>query len=404
MKLCTILCCLNPTCPAETIDEFTFYRMVNPVTQVINIKIFDRASQVKAFVQVSDEGAADIVIKELHGKQMNIGRIKVYTSHKKFISFDKPLPMILAMANRSSMEYDHGEQSSRKKPSLIGNPYLSNSGSSFKNTVPSYSSWKKSNTQNKIVNYLDKTLYSKTIEINYEKSQSIYVTKKHMYHTNPVLDDEDDDVPKSKLVAKQSTMVEQTKFVKMSNLNAKAVNVQMLLNLFGCFGNVYRLVLTDNLEHAIAEYETEAQAATALKYTDCIRFCDKILSVTIYSGPEVFDDKNSIDGQQFTIYTKETTDYTFSNYSNLKFTPPSRMLALSGLPENANKDIVKDILGANARPLNIMDAKSQNDKTKSFWIEFNFLYESIKILSLINHMEYEGVTLHASFINKNDAL
>lgn len=400
MKLFTILCCINPTGSIDDIDEFTFYQMINPITPVINIKIFDRGSQVKAFVQIEDEEVAEKVIKDLHGKQMNIGKIKVFVSHKKFIAFDKPLPQILAQANRSSMEHVNIDQPTVHKPALGGNPYLSNSVSGFKNKTQSYSSWKMYQKPVQVPNYSDKVLYSKPSQLDYDTTPSIYVTKKLVNNTQPVLQVTHTDSADQLYGPTEGSDPVQIRHVKVTNVNLKVVTKKMMFNLFGCFGNVPRLLIQSDLGLAVIEYQTETQARMAVKYTDCIRFCEKILNVGLYSGPDLFEDNVKRGVLASTVHLNEPTNYRFTPESGNQATAPSRILKIVGLPKDATDKTIKQLLGKGQQFLNITSEKSQKNKETTFFIEFNFLYESIKVLTLLHNTEHEGKTLTVSFFKR----
>lgn len=69
MEFFTLLCCINPTSPIDDIDELIFYQIINPITTVVNIKIFNRDSQVKAFVQIKNEDLAKKILNNLHSKR-----------------------------------------------------------------------------------------------------------------------------------------------------------------------------------------------------------------------------------------------------------------------------------------------------------------------------------------------
>lgn len=131
MKLFTLLCCINPASSIDNINEFTFYQMINPVAPVVNIKLFHNDAQVKAFVQVKTLEQVEKVIKELYNKHLNVGKIKVFLSYKKYIAFEKSLAQIVESVNRYSFSKGKGKDIEKGKGKLVANPYLCNSGHGF---------------------------------------------------------------------------------------------------------------------------------------------------------------------------------------------------------------------------------------------------------------------------------
>ena len=101
MKNVTLLVCLSPSVASHLITEASFFGIVNPLTPVSNVKMVSTEGQLKAFVQVKDEEAASSVIDALHGRTLQLGKLKVYVSNKKFINYEKRLSDILGFASLS---------------------------------------------------------------------------------------------------------------------------------------------------------------------------------------------------------------------------------------------------------------------------------------------------------------
>lgn len=398
MKLFTLLCCINPTGPMDDIDEFTFYQMVNPLVPVLNIKIFDKSSQVKAFVQIENEELAEVIIKDLHGKQMNIGKIKVFVSHKKFVAFDKSLPEILAQATRSSLDYVPPAQYSTNKPALNFNPYFSNSVTNLKNKTQSYSSWKMNiRTPPPIAPIIsDKVLCGKQTTLDYDLSPSIYVKKKMAQF----FESDTDLLRQKKEEVVQPKLEENNACIKIANIDMKHVSCQMLFNLFGCFGNVTQLSIQESVKSAILEYDSEKSVNIAIKYTDCIKFCGKTLSVAPYNGPNMFNEPKAKNGIKPTVYTNHESKFRFTGESGTQVVPPSRTLRFANLPRSATLADVKALVSKIHVPLSVNVEKTKDKQYGSFLIEFNFLYEGFKVLSMLHDTAYEDNKLFVSFLKR----
>lgn len=394
MKLYTLLCCINPTGSMDDIDEFTFYQMVNPIVPVLNIKIFDKTSQVKAFVQIEGEELAEAVIKDLHGKQMNIGKIKVFVSHKKFVAFDKSLPEILSQANRSSLDYMPPSQYASQKALLGCNPYFSNSVTGFKSKIQAYSSWKVNTKPAPLVapNISDKVLCGKQPSQEYDVSPSIYVKKKLAQFTESEANLARIEQKISPIEPKISSAC-----IKIANIDMKVVSCQMLFNVFGCFGNASRLLIQENAGFAILEYQNKKAVDVAIKYTDCIKFCGKTLSVTAYSGPDLFDQQSSDNTSKSAVYTNHVSNYKFTDGSANVVVPPSRTLRFSNLPRTASVSSVKTFVAKIHMPLTVNPERTKDQQHGCFTVEFKFLYEAFKVLSMLNDALYEESKLSVSF-------
>lgn len=102
MRNVTLLVCLSPSNTYELVTETSFFGIVNPITPVTNLKMVCGEGQLKAFVQVKNESAAVSVVNALHGRNVALGKLKVYISHKKFINYEQSLSDVLQKASQYS--------------------------------------------------------------------------------------------------------------------------------------------------------------------------------------------------------------------------------------------------------------------------------------------------------------
>lgn len=115
----TLLVCLHPSVPADNIGEISFYHLVNKVTPVRNVKLVSREGPIKAFVQVDNNHEVNRVMEALNEMKTNIGRIRIFVSHKKFINYEKPLQALLKDTEESN--YDFNEPGSDRMTNFAQN-------------------------------------------------------------------------------------------------------------------------------------------------------------------------------------------------------------------------------------------------------------------------------------------
>lgn len=397
MKLFTMLCCINPLGQPESIDEFVFYQMINPIAPVINIKIFDKKSQVKAFVQVETQELVDKVIKELTGKQLNIGKVKVFLSNKKFIAFDKSVAQIVTEANRRSANGDNIDQSYKTNKCLNNSPYVNNFSTDLRNNFQNYSSWK-TKSQVPLIEFYSDKLDNKKRLTSIENDLpffSINKKKESYYEDNLAL--KNDQQNELNINIQKMTLNSCLRHLKISNFDMKYVGCQMLFNLFGCFGNIPTLIIHKNLNYAIIEYETEKQAQLVIKYMDCIKFCGRILNVSLYNDSELFDETSKKNRKEFQLYKNKPEDYRFNSESISTVTPPSRILRISCSSVSCSITSLKKLIESIHRPINIIQEQDNSSNHASYLAQFNFLYESFKVLSELHKFEFEGYQLFVNF-------
>lgn len=110
IKPVTLLVCLSPSVPQEKINELSFFNIVNVFVEVKNVRIVTLEGQMKAFVQVADRTSADFVIGKLHGRLMNIGKVKVFESNKRCVIFPRSLAEIFSLCEAQDSEFNFTEK------------------------------------------------------------------------------------------------------------------------------------------------------------------------------------------------------------------------------------------------------------------------------------------------------
>lgn len=174
----------------------------------------------------------------------------------------------------------------------------------------------------------------------------------------------------------------------------------MIFNLFGCFGNVPRLLIHQTRNYAFLEYESEVQAQLLIKYLDCIRFHGNILSI------ESFKQKNGMDqifqnySQYFTIHINDPRSFRFLFRTTESFIPPSKVLKLSGWPDNTSTSRIKSLIEKIHQPISIVPDVSENDDSNALLVRFRFLQESIDVLSTLHNTVFDDGLVFVSFVRK----
>lgn len=398
MKLSTLLCCINPNDNAEYIDEYSLYHVINPVSPVINIKIFDRESQVKAFVQVTTKQNAELIANTLHGKFLKIGKIKVYESHKKFIAFDRTVTQILAQGPTCSSE--------NRNYDIMKLSYLKTIKQSFHHIE----FLKRSSNTSKEVSELEydhphskKDIIAVDSPISYKLFSKPNSPAKHLMNLNTSDNVENFVINRRNTINNsldQDIKRSREFFIKVSNINIKKIDSKVLFNLFGCFGNVSKMLFQPHQGVAILQFENEGQVQSAIKYSDCIVFFKMTLNVDSYCGTKL------------SSVCPKTIEYNsfvhFNNIENFRFEPgfsgrpqkPSRYIAFSGFHKETSNSIINDFINQLHKPMRVQKQRKEDFKL-IFVAEYEYLHESIQILSTLHGITYQNLFISASFVDSN---
>lgn len=399
MKLFTLLCCINPTVPSDCIDEYMLYHIINPIAAVINIKVFDKSSQIKIFVQVLNKAMADIVIKELHCKCFKFGKLKIFVSHKKYIAFDRTVNQILADGNKNSIENRISNVNSKiikgiKKGNTVSNDISED-----------YCHYNFLNEKKISQNQQHTKLLNNSAKNNHEIEYNNAI-KKISNHLLKILDNKKciDEFAEFYLLPKKHKKEKPFSYksdhcITISHINTDEVSVDSLFNFFGCFGNVLKLQINEQQGKAVIEYETESQVHAAVKYSDCIRFFAQILHVTPFNEKKQTNVLNNEFFEGAVLFTNNPTNFRFTAEISNETTPLSKFILISGFPIFTPVSTVKSYIRQIHKPLKITPIRPNNSSGETFMVEFEFSYQSIQLLSILHNALFQGNRLSVRFID-----
>lgn len=394
MKLVTILCCINPVHPTEQITEFTFCQMLSPFTKVMNVKIFERGSQIKAFVQVQNKEQADLVIKEVDGKHMNIGKAKVFMSHKKYISFDKSIAQIKAEAKTGKTAES---RIFPKEPVEQTNPYAANFFNSFQSNPGNMYIKSKVNQSKVTKSPPQSSVISREISDS-DQSGKRTLTKRKTSSGDMESYSFDQD-----FVKENRSPDENKHCVRISNVDFEKVCPKKLLNLFGCFGNVSKLLVQKEQGFTVVLFENKRQVNAAIMYADCIRFFGRILSVESYEGFNFFELAYQSE-DNFELYINNPAEYRYQLDYEPQIVQPSKYLMLKGLPPDTETSAIEEFLGTIYRPMNIWQEKGLKNNIFTYIAVFKTINEAVMVLSALHNSDFEGYNVTLSFLRKKKCL
>ena len=275
METKILLCCINPSVDIHSIDELSIYEIFKQYAIVKNVKIFSRDVLLKVFVEVDDE-SVDYCIKSVHMQNSALGKLKVYISHKDNITFDKDLKTIISESGHhktstSQIESHHHRNSENKSISYkvqqtneVHN-MSKKSNLKFSNVSQSFENLDEIFEDNEYIDY--KNIKSVT-DFNSRLPDLVkyYPVSLENIHT-----------VKSNI----SKETESSKVLIVNRINTSQVTCLVLMNLFGCFGNVKKILLNMKGSFALVEMETQEHAQSAIKHLNNILFFGNNIKVML---------------------------------------------------------------------------------------------------------------------------
>lgn len=386
MKSNIVLCCINPTRTHQDIDEFSIYKIFKQHVIVKNVRVFNRDKQIKAFILLEDKESINTAISALHKKELNVGRISIYPSYKKYIAFDKPLQTIIqeALAKESSEKSDLKEEEScqEKIDYLI----------SKKSSIKTLDTMRGKNSSKKLVNRLfesDDHFQQKLNELNLKQTEN-----------NINFDDlnSDDEVVMSKIDLTQfcKPKLTRTALLKLENIDFTLADQITIFNFFGCFGNITKLLIDKKKNYAILELQDTIQAKNVKNNSDKAVFCKNPVKVSYFFDSDVFDSIDEEDSM-IKVYVNHSRFFRFKKNLNIKINKPTNILHVTNLSTKVSPIILYQLVSQIRDPVNIFKLAKKGVNSDMYLIEFEKIEDSTAVLCVLHNKKVDGKLMKLSF-------
>lgn len=398
MKNQILLACLTPTIPLDSINEYMLYQIFNPQLAVKNVRIFSRHKFIKAFVLVQSTPDIERTVEEFHQKQLNIGWLKVYVSHKQYVAFDLTIEEILAMADGGKVKQSIDKTTAQTNKSIPNNQ-LSSIQTSHKAVITHKSlDMELVEKQRAIKEKMPKTAKDITKKANIYFNYNDLGKKK-----SPLLRfSHDVEVKKEEQVraSKESHFKdykEDRAQLRVDGVNIEKVDCIALINLFGCFGNVQWCLIDKKDKYAIIEMENRNQIDFSIKCTDELFFFDKRISVSKVPSNQTVKIESKAKRKTLFFRENDAKYYRFKDELTIKVNKPSKTLHVTNLSEEVSVADLLEILSSIHEPEEIFKLNRKGKTSPMFLVNFDELWKSVEVLSALHNKRFAGKLLKISF-------
>ena len=406
MKSKIVLCCLAPAYEKQVLDEYLFYQIFKQYSIVRNVKVISSKNVAKAFIMLEDKTSMDQAILNLHNAVLNVGSLKVYESHKTSIVFDLSLQEILHKAYKEEgdgQESLFSSQDGRKR----NMEFLIQKKASQK-TVES---WENIN-ENDLFNNAQKPIerhFSGVKTNNQQSNLRKDNAYSHDYFYMGIGGDqkkksvnEEFIIPDSFKLKKDTRFLkdpskERTTMIRISNINAKTINFIAILNLYGCFGNVLRLLTDFQKNFIVIEFENPEQTRLAFKYTHRMLFFEIILKVDFFFEKSIFDELLINPVPHIKTRNNNPKFYRYKHSLKIKVNKPTKLLHFTNLPSKMTPFELYQQISQICDPVNIFKLTKKGATSDMFIVEFEKINESIEVLSLLHNKKIKSKLIKVSF-------
>ena len=392
METKILLCCVNPTVDIQTIDELSIYEIFKPHAVVKNVKIFSRDVLVKAFVEV-DEESAESCVEKTHMRSCPFGKMKVYISHKDNITFDKDLQTIISESGHKKTSTSHVESQHHKNSEAHSLSHRFHKTNEVKD-MSKKSNLKFSNVSQSFEN-LDE-IFEDDMYIDYKNIKSVTDINARLPDLIKYYPVSLENINTMKSLHNKE--LECSKVLIVNRINTDKVNCLMLMNLFGCYGNVKKILLNIKGSFALVEMETEEHATSAIKHLNNTLFfgntikvkCSKYNTVSLKS----LEKEQNPDVQYLRGHYKY---FRFKEGLQIKVNKPSNILHITSLSEKFTPYLLCQMLTQIHEPNKIVKLNKNNSASNMYLVEFETVNQATEILSVLHNKKVDGKLMKISF-------
>ena len=391
-----ILCCINHSTTPEKVTNESLHEIFNVFGNVIDVYIFSKSVQTKAFIKYESSESLNKAIEVLNNQKTPIGRLKTYISQKTEIirrpneqsdnveSFDFVKPEKKNVSQMSKLQtlptmsiseqfYDNNQV----KENLENSGPTTNSSPERAYQIPEFSERLK-NVEN-----IGCTGNSPQTELLFEK--------KH-FAVNAILNRTNEDLNSYLPFDNQKSKV-----LIIQKLDFSFLKPKFIVNLFGCFGNVVQILVNKTVGYSLVEFQTCEQADNAFKSLNNLRFFGVQLKIK-------FSKYNCLSGK---CLTSENQDLMFSQSDpkSFRYTPdhsikvnePSTLLHVTGIPDSVSPLILFQIVEQIHEPLKIVQLKKNSKGFRMYLLQFENLEQSLEVLSVLHNKQINEKFVKISF-------
>ena len=366
------MCGLSPASPNLTVDIPLFHSLFQGLIEVKNIKIFNTGKFIQAFVEVNTEEEGRKAIRSLHKKKLNIGRLKVYFSNKKNITFSKSLEE--ALKDSRSTE---GESIQKNEFEWRNNGKEKQGRKEYKKTP---------------------VTHAKSLNIAEPVSKSVSIKKYLTYHDLGKLNRFKNKTNNNKSPSRQETHPRGNRFtIRAEPINSSKVDCDMLCNLFSQFGPVRRVAIDTINNFAIIELGSEEAWESVQEGLGGIIFFGLPLFIKKIGKAELLDK-----GHQKHVHSKviESFGQLVGDRALLGEKKVTRWLLASNLSPETSPVHLRELLAVFHDPVKIVKIRDSLNKIL-FVLEFSSEKQAIETISVMQGRVVNRSSIRLAFTSEH---
>ncbi len=352
MPFKVLLCCVEPRDPSVTINEKTLSDFFSAFGSVSLVCVFSRKPPIKAFVEFERPEDAQTALELNKTKETPFGQVYLTVSKKSQITAKPPIKSKDEMISgadsfretttASSRQNDSRHFNDSEKPRLRPNS---------ENAKPSL--FADSNAR-RPCDYRPTPLTSSRFKPELTPTSLGSFVMQSQFPVSPGYTSPSLLAGLQDPVQTRAKCAPQNKVLILHKATNPRITPRALANLFGCFGNVIKVLLNHKVKYALIEMETEIDSRNCLHWLDGQTILGAPLKVRLSHYPSL--SLTSLDksaNPDFEFYVEDPDNYLYKDSERSRLAAPSSQLALFDVPEKLTKELLSLLISTITIPLSV---------------------------------------------------
>lgn len=389
-----LLCVIRPQDELSIrLSHTDLYRFFSQFGTIKDVEIFNRKVLIKAFVEFSSQVEAEQAIRVSHDQMTTFGKMQTFFSNKESIK-KRTKTSALNIASLGNLT------------ELTRSP--KNNKLAFLSTLPSQSFPikpidKAGQVSQQLPSFgLAHPVGSKVLPLTHSTGHE-FILGDSCFNFNsnagvcsgPILLP-DPDYP--------LTDCKKMRVLMVNRINTKVVTVSHLFNLFGCYGNVNKVLINKENNYGLVQFQTGAQAVNACERLKNLDFFGQTLKVKVsrYSSLN-FKTLEKEHNDKLSHLHGPSTLFRFPNNSNDSCEAPSLVLQVSHVPISLGVVLIHQWLEQSHEPERVEVRRDEKGDTNTVYAGFASVRHAVEVLCNLHGQQINDKLVSICFSSPKEA-
>ena len=386
-----LLCCILPHDSIQlNITAVDLKIVFEKYGEVKKVQIFERTPLMKAFIEFSELKGTTNALSHFSDDKTNFAFLRIYQSKKKFI-----IPNIQEKIQEKRMKKQQKmdeQYSNQNQEPFHSNKNLNHPSCFSPISSASVCSWNKTNSSQVPFYFID-------TKCNKDNEVCRLEEKKESYSPNNL---EQKPVVLKWTLSYQNLANVKTTILKITRRSFKGIKTIRLLNLFGFYGGIKKILINLETNQAFVEYADQQDMFIAGYQLKNVRFLGEDLQLS-NSGLSSFDGNFFPKNHKNKIRNvRENAAKARVNQTQYAITlSPTQHLKIENLPNSMSYFLIHSLLTLYQKPVVFRFIQnSQERATKTILVRFKTVHQAVEILAKLQCQKINASKLWIAFSNQ----